>query len=896
MRMDTGKNRPLTTVSGLPVIAPEKPMIEIVIPSLYLMAGIMAYAMFQHFSAALDPPVDRTQMIFGLMCLVSIPFFIFHAQMLQSTDLKGFVQALRFNVASILLYVIFWLWFIAFYTGKKPLAFLWVLSLLFAIMFIADLMLPFTIQYEQIDGIRLLKLPWGETVARGVGHVGIWLYPTIAGIAMLFGFSLFTLTGKYRASRSSADLCMLLAGGLFVLVAALGVLARLSMINFIEPGPIGVLAVTLVMSVSLTKDTRNRLRASEQSFRSLFNNSPTAMVAIDPDNGKIVQANQKALSMIGYSEEEILTKTVADVTCPEDLEEAQQRFEELAKGLVDSMHYERRYLRKDGSSFLTDNSVSTLKDSRGKVMSLIASGTDITERKRIENALLESETRFRAIIEQSPVGISLSRDGYTTDVNSAYLKMFGYNDAAEVRGTPVINRIAPQCRAEMEERIKQRSRGNLAESTYETIGLRKDGSQFPLFISAQRLMLKDGSTSSAFLIDFTDRKMAEAEHLVAMAAAAANRAKSEFLAGMSHELRTPLNAILGFGQLLEMDPQISSPEQRESVSHILGAGQQLLELINDLLDFAQIDIGKLRLNLQSLPMAELAADCVAQIRSAMAQQQHKHVLIENILTDPALRVQGDNQRVRQVLINLLSNAVKYNKDNGRVTVSGKITPEGRLRIAVSDTGLGIAADKLPLLFTPFERIDQKHGLISGVGIGLAITRQLLEAMHGSIGVESVHDQGSTFWFELPLAQEAHEATADSQKTNRPFPGGDARFVVLYIEDNPVNLRLVQAALKDRPGVELFTTETAETGLTFAAEDHPDLILIDIWLPGMDGITATTLLKKNDATKDIPVVALSAAAQQKDIDRALDAGCSDYLTKPIDLQALYQMIDKFRSVK
>ncbi|MGA8865063.1 MAG: PAS domain S-box protein [Gallionella sp.] len=519
---------------------------------------------------------------------------------------------------------------------------------------------------------------------------------------------------------------------------------------------------------------------------------------------------------------------------------------------------------------------------------------DISARKQAEISLHESEIRFRTIVEQSPIGISLSRDGYTTDVNSVFLKMFGYNDVAEVRGTPVINRIAPQCRAEMEDRIKRRSQDYPAESTYETIGLRKDGSQFPMFISAQRLMLKDGSISSAFLIDFTDRKRAEAEHLVAMEAAAANRAKSEFLAGMSHELRTPLNAILGFGQLLEMDPQISSPEQQEWVSHILSAGQQLLELINDLLDFAQIDIGKLRLNLQSLSMAELTAICVAQIKSAMAQ--HKHVVIKNNLTDPALRVQGDNQRVRQVLINLLSNAVKYNKDDGRITVSGRITPEGRLRIAVSDTGFGIATDKLPLLFTPFERIGQSHGTISGVGIGLAITRQLVEAMQGSIGVESVLGQGSTFWFELPVAQEAHEAKEDSQKASQLLQSGDARFVVLYIEDNPVNLRLVQAALKDRPGVELFTTETAETGLTFAAEDHPDLILIDIWLPGMDGITATTLLKKNDATRDIPVVALSAAAQPKDIDRALNAGCSDYLTKPIDLQALYQLIDKFRSAK
>ena len=755
-------------------------MIQIVIPSLYLMAGIMAYATFHHLSIALNPPRDPIQLLFGIMCMVSIPYFTFHAQMLQATDPTEFIKALRFNVASVLLYVIFLLWFIAFFTVSKPLAFLWGVSLIFAIMFVANLILPFTIQYEQLEGIRSLKLPWGETVARGAGHVGIWLYPTIAGVAMMFGFSLYALTNKYRASRESVDLYMLLAVGVFLLVAIIGVLARLSIIDFIEPGPIGVLAMTFVMSVSLMSDARKRLQLesrqlaetvnklgdSERRLSALLDTLPLAVSISTLNEGKILEVNKTGLNMLGRSRDEVIGKTAAEL-----------------------------------------------------------------------GVYVGAEDRAR-LIE------GLRREGH-------------------------IEQFEGQFRM-------------------------PDGQMRIHWLHAKLFQLGGETLIALARQDITDRKEAEAEHLAAIEAAAANRAKSEFLAGMSHELRTPLNAILGFGQLLEMDPQVNSPEQRDSVSHILSAGQQLLELINDLLDFAQIDIGKLRLNLQSLPMAELTASCVAQIKSAMAQ--HKHIVIENTLTDPALLIQGDNQRVRQVLINLLSNAVKYNKDNGRVTVSGKITAEGRLRIAVSDNGLGMAPDKLPLLFTPFERMDQRHGTIAGVGIGLAITRQLVEAMHGSIGVESVLGQGSTFWFELPVAQEAHETRADSQNTSQPFQGWDARFVVLYVEDNPVNLRLVQAALKDRPGVELFTTETAETGLTFAAEDHPDLILIDIWLPGMDGITATTLLKKNDATRDIPVVALSAAAQQKDIERALNAGCSDYLTKPIDLQALYQLIDKFRSAK
>lgn len=367
----------------------------------------------------------------------------------------------------------------------------------------------------------------------------------------------------------------------------------------------------------------------------------------------------------------------------------------------------------------------------------------------------------------------------------------------------------------------------------------------------------------------------------------ASRAKSEFLAGMNHELRTPLNAILGFGQLLEIDTNVST-EQRESVSHILAAGHQLLELINDLLDFSQIDIGKLRFNIKSLSIANIAASCVAQVELAVAKE--KKIVIENTLTDAALRVLGDNLRVRQALINLLTNAVKYNRDNGRVTLSSRIGQAGRLQIEVRDTGIGIAGHRLPLLFTPFERVDQKHGAISGLGIGLHITKQLVEGMGGTVGAASELGKGSTFWFELPLAKQAYAASVAAATSGQPMLQRNTRFVVLYIEDNPMNVRLVKKALQSWPGIELLIAGTAEEGLTIAEEAQPDLILMDIRLPGIDGVTATTILKDITATRDIPVVALSAAAYQEDIERALNAGCNAYLTKPLEFQALYELID------
>jgi diguanylate cyclase (GGDEF)-like protein/PAS domain S-box-containing protein len=484
---------------------------EIVIPSLYWLTGILSFATVHHLLAALNPPRDRVQLLFSGITFLSVFFALSFVSTLQAVDIVEYIHALRWNIAVIFLLMLLFPWFIALLTGIAPRSLLVGLSVLQAVSFVANLAQPYTLQYDRLDGLHTLHLPWGEQVTRGDGHPSFLTYTTIAVMALDFGFAFYALTIAYRRDRKLTDLWMLIATGVYLLCAIEGILARLSVVNFIETGPIGILAMVAVMSAALTIEMQKRVRTSERHFRSIFENSPTGLVAIDPESRRIVQANRIALEMNGFNPEEILTKTVAELTYPDDLNQSEyrQNYEQLSSGFVDHLSYEKRYLRKDGSSFFGLTSISTLKDENGKIMRFIGSTIDISDRKKMEDALHESELRFRTIIEQSPIGIAFGRDGIMLDANEVLLQMYAYKDIAEVRGQPIINRIAPQCRAEVNERIRKRFLGEPTEGTYETIGLRTDGSQFPLLVSVKRVVLSDGPLTCAFEIDITDRKAAE---------------------------------------------------------------------------------------------------------------------------------------------------------------------------------------------------------------------------------------------------------------------------------------------------------------------------------------------------------------------------------------------------
>jgi PAS domain S-box-containing protein len=556
--------------------------------------------------------------------------------------------------------------------------------------------------------------------------------------------------------------------------------------------------------------------------------------------------------------------------------------------------YELTYIRKDGSRFPAVVSVTALRDAQDAIIGYLLIGTDNTARKQVEaeQKLLDQRLRdhqfYTRSLFESNIDAIMTTDpsGIITDVNKQMEALTGCT-RDELIGAPFKNSFTDPERAEAGIKLVLSEK---KVTNYELTARAWDGKETVVSYNATTFYDRDRRLQGVFAAarDVTELKRFERTlqetnvelESAKTAAEKANLAKSDFLSSMSHELRSPLNAILGFAQLMESDSSPPTPSQQESIDQILQAGWYLLELINEILDLAVIESGKVSLSRESMSLAEVVVECQAMIEP-QAQKRDIHMTFPKF-SDPYF-VNADRTRVKQVLINLLSNAIKYNEAGGTVVVDCTAKTPDRIRISVEDAGAGLAPEQLAQLFQPFNRLGQESGGEEGTGIGLVVTKRLVELMGGTIGVESTVGVGSVFWIELisdvepQLTVEGNEATAPVQSGAQS--GAQLR-TLLYVEDNPANLRLVEQLIARSPDIRLLTAVNGNVGIELARAAQPDVILMDINLPGISGIEALKILRVDPATAHIPVVAISANALPRDVERGLEAGFFRYLTKPI----------------
>ncbi len=725
-------------------------------------------------------------------------------------------------------------------------------------------------------------------------------------------FSL-TLTQLTRLSF----LCCLLAAGLALLPG----MAALSQFNFLPLIPLALLALLQWQVRAVARAQRQPLLLKAGALQdAIFNSANFSSIATDA-LGVIQIFNVGAERMLGYTAAEVIDRiTPAGISDAQELvtrATALSReldtpilpgFEAMvfkaSRGIEDI--YELTYIRKDGSRVPAIVSVTALRDADDKVIGYLLISTDNTARKQalVEQALLDQRLReqqfyTRSLIE-SNIDALMTTDprGIISDVNQQMEALTG-RTRDELIGAPFKNYFTEPDRAE------QGIRRVLAEgkvTNYELTAQALDGSQTVVSFNATTLHDRDRKLIGVFAAarDVTERKQFEhalqetnaALEIARAAAETANRAKSEFLSSMSHELRTPLNAVLGFAQLMSSSEPPPSAEQQSSIDQITKGGWYLLHLINEILDLTMIESGKISLSLEAMAITDVLHDCQVM----MGPQAHKRgITLRFAPLDEGVFIVADRTRVKQVVINLLSNAIKYNRSGGEVEVHCTDVGNQMTRVSVRDTGAGLSEDQVAQLFQPFNRLGQEVGLEEGTGIGLVVTRQLVEQMGGRIGVDSVVGQGSVFWVEFgttvapvldsPASSGGGSMEALASGLPRPLRS------LLYVEDNPANLALVEQLIARRSDLNMISAIDGHLGIQLAHACQPALILMDINLPGLSGFGALRLLQADGGTAHIPVLALSANAMPRDIARGLEAGFFRYLTKPIRVPEFMAALDE-----
>jgi len=621
-----------------------------------------------------------------------------------------------------------------------------------------------------------------------------------------------------------------------------------------------------------------------------------AIVSMADVSGRITHVNDHFCALSGYSREELIGQNhrmlKSDRHPPETYAELWRVI--TSGGIWRGILCNRT---KDGSEYWVQSTIAPALDQKGRRCGYISIRTDITDVVGDREQLSElgrALVIFQKIFETTNEAVDvMSPEGSIVYTNPARERLIG--EPMEQASGEHFSALVPKAGAKLIEEVQagiasgRGWRGNLPFQ-------KADGSVFVAACNFEVIADGAGKPQHVFNIfrDITPELSRMTELRTAREAAdVANRAKSEFLSNMSHELRTPLNAVIGFAQLL-LTSKTNRLNERQTVQvqHIRKGGEYLLHLIGEILEFAKIEAGGLSLSIETVSLRELIDECI-DLAGPLLTKYDVTLIDEAGADTPKLRV--DHVRAKQVILNLLSNAAKYNRQGGTIRLTGVVLDTGYVRVGVADTGIGIEEAKQAELFQPFNRLGAERTEVEGSGIGLVLTRKLVEAMEGRIDFESTPGEGSRFWVDFPQADDEAIATADGphEEDSHAENGniGGAERLMLYIEDNPMNIALMEDIVEEMSGWKLIVTYTAELGLPLVESRCPDIVICDINLPGMGGIEAVKHLKMNENTRHIPVLALSADAASGTISRGLAAGFAAYLTKPVRLHDLGAALDK-----
>jgi PAS domain S-box-containing protein len=618
------------------------------------------------------------------------------------------------------------------------------------------------------------------------------------------------------------------------------------------------------------------------NFKNFFENSVDMMLVAN-SAGDVIATNAACTAALGWSQKEWLSQRFLKLSHPDDAETLRSESLKLFEGSADTQS-ETRFRHRDG----TYRWVDWVAWSSSGMTNIIA--RDVTLRRNAAEALRESEATTRSILNSVNSAImTIDGDGLIEEFNPSAEKLFGYA-ASEVMGSNV-NVLMPEPHRSAHngylKKYKETGVSTIFGVNREVTGRRKDGSEFSLDLEVSEVEIDSRKLFTGVARDVTKLQATRVALEEAKSVAVqANEAKSVFLSRMSHELRTPLNAILGFAQLAKVNAK--SEEQDESATMIIKAGRHLLSLVNEVLDISRVESGQLSISAEAVEFSSVLRDSLALV----APQAELRNITFSDLSVENLVVRADRQRLKQVLLNLLANAVKYSYENGLVFIETEATADGVIRISIADDGPGIQPDAMDKLFRPFERLGADTTDIEGTGLGLALSAGLVEAMGGTIGVESDHGKGSKFWFELAkIDTPIDKIDQINHQELLAVPRSDLQGTLLYIEDNDSNQRLMQRAMELRKGVTLLVASSGKTGFDIARQEVPDVIFLDLHLPDITGREVLRLIRTDHKTSNIPVVIVSADASPGQIKRIRTEGAYAYLTKPIEFEQMFELLDE-----